>query len=402
ERGQAIYPAIVWQDRRTADICQRLREAGHEETITAKTGLLLDPYFSATKIAWILDHVPGARQRAEAGELAFGTIESYLLWKLTEGRVHATDVSNASRTSLLNIHSLQWDAELLSLFDVPQALMPEVRGNAEHFGDASAAIIGHQLPITGMAGDQQAALVGQACFTPGMVKSTYGTGCFALMHAGDDPKPSAHRLLTTVAYQVDKQTCYAIEGSIFVAGAAIQWLRDGLHAITSAPESEFLATSVDDNHGVYFVPALTGLGAPYWCPEARGQISGITRDTQKAHIVRAALEAQAYQTRDLIEAMQSDVGAKPSVIRADGGLVANQFMCQFLADVLAIDIDVPAVTEATAWGAAALAGLHVGVFENLAAIADVWQRDRVYRPAMPREKADAYYAEWKEAVGRLL
>jgi glycerol kinase len=399
--GEPVYNAIVWQDRRTAKQCNTLKSQGHEAAITNKTGLLLDPYFSATKIAWILDNVPGVRARADAGELVFGTVDCYLLWKLTNGAVHATDITNASRTMLYNIVEQRWDDELLALFDIPSSLLPEVKDNIASFGVTDKTIFGAEIPIGGMAGDQQAALIGQGCFKPGMVKSTYGTGCFALMNIGPEFKQSQHRLLTTVAYRVNGQTTYAVEGSIFTAGAAIQWLRDGLGLFDDAGESEALATSVMDNNEVYFVPAFTGLGAPYWCPDARAMIMGLSRESTQAHIVRAALEAQAYQTLDLMGAMQADGGHKPDVIRADGGLVANKFMCQFLADMLGISIEVPKVAEATAWGVAALAGVQVGIFSGMEDVAKSWVADNCYKPQIEAPQRDRLYSGWKKAVGML-
>lgn len=395
--GAPIYNAIVWQDRRTADYCAELKEAGHEDMVSAKTGLLLDPYFSATKLRWVLETIDGARAAAEAGELAFGTVDCYLLWKLTDGKVHATDVTNASRTMLYNIVTQEWDEELLELFDIPRSLLPEVKDNVAEFGAAFDGI-----PIGGMAGDQQAALIGQGCFEPGMVKSTYGTGCFALMNIGDGFKQSQNRLLTTAAYRVNGQMTYAVEGSIFVAGAAIQWLRDGLEIFESAPESEALATSVDDNNEVYFVPAFTGLGAPYWQPDARAMICGLSRESTKAHICRAALEAQGYQTLDLMAAMEDDGGYAPEVVRADGGLVANEFMCQFLADMLGKPVEVPKVAETTAWGAAVLAGVQVGVFETLEAAGHDWAADRRYEPSMDAQAREQLYTGWKKAIDMVL
>lgn len=400
--GEPVYNAIVWQDRRTADQCEALRGQGLEATIQRKTGLLLDPYFSATKIAWILDNVEGARARAEAGELLFGTIDTYLLWKLTDGAVHATDATNASRTLLLDIASGSWDDELLAIFNVPRSMLPEVRDNVSDFGSTPQALLGVSLPISAMIGDQQSALVGQACFDAGMIKSTYGTGCFMLMNLGQEQVTSEHRLITTIAYQLDGKITYALEGSIFVAGAAIQWLRDGLQMFANASESEPLATTLSSNEGVYFVPALTGLGAPYWRPDVRGAILGLGRDTTQAHIARAALEAQAYQTRDLVNAMVADVGQSPAVIRADGGLVANQMVCQFLADILQAQIQVPAVAEATAWGAASLAGVGVGVFEDLQDIASAWQADKSYSTVMSSDEADQHYQGWQRAINCLL
>lgn len=394
--GKPVYNAIVWQDRRTADLCRKLKDAGHEDMVAAKTGLLLDPYFSATKIAWILDNVEGARTAAEAGDLAFGTVDSFVLWHLTEGKVHATDATNASRTMLFNIVDQKWDDELLALFNIPAAILPEVKDNAADFG--TTELLGRSLPIGGMAGDQQAALIGQACFDVGMVKSTYGTGCFALMNAGADFKPSQNRLLTTQAYRLNGESTYAIEGSIFVAGAAVQWLRDGLGLFADAADSEALATSVPDTNGVYFVPAFTGLGAPYWNSDARGMISGLTRDSSAAHIVRAALEAQAYQTQDLMGAMEADSGSAPAVIRADGGLVANEFVCQFLADILDKPVEIPKVIETTAWGAACLAGLQSGVFKSLDDVSKRWKAERHYTPKMDAKTRGLLCGGWSRAI----
>ena len=396
ESGEPVYNAIVWQDRRTAETCAALKEQGHEGMVTAKTGLLLDPYFSATKIAWILDNVDGARVRAEAGELAFGTVDCYLLWKLTGGALHVTDITNASRTMIYNVVEQKWDEELLALFKIPVSLLPEVRDNISDFGTFDDITIG------GMAGDQQAALIGQGCFKPGMIKSTYGTGCFALMNIGGEFKQSQNRLLTTVAYRVNGEITYAVEGSIFVAGAAIQWLRDGLEVFSDAKESEALATSVEDNNEVYFVPAFTGLGAPYWQPDARAIITGMSRESTKAHIVRAALEAQAYQTLDLLGAMEKDGGFEADVIRADGGLVANEFVCQFLADMTGRAVEVPKVAETTAWGAAVLAGIQSSVFSDLEDSAAQWSADRRYAPQMDEITREALYNGWKAAIDKLL
>lgn len=402
ETGAPVYNAIVWQDRRTADYCQSLKDAGHEEMVSAKTGLLLDPYFSATKVKWILDNVDGVCERAEAGKLAFGTVDSFLLWRLTDGKVHATDATNASRTMLYNIVDGCWDDELLTLFDIPKSLLPDVRDNVSDFGITDKIIDGTSLQIGGIAGDQQAAAIGQACFEEGMVKSTYGTGCFALMNIGEEFKPSKNRLLTTIAYQFDGKVTYAIEGSIFVAGAAIQWLRDHLEVIADAAESEVLATSVDDNNEVYFVPAFTGLGAPYWEPNARAAIVGLSRESNKAHIVRAALEAQGYQTLDLMDAFIKDSGFDPTVIRVDGGLVQNSFVCQFLSDMLERPVDVPVVTETTALGAAYLAGLHTGVFSSLDDISHAWAAQKNYSPSMAVDQKQSLYNGWKTAVKRVL
>ena len=400
--GEPVYNAIVWQDRRTSDYCEQLKAAGHEASLTAKTGLLLDPYFCASKLRWILNEVEGVRARAEAGDLLFGTIDSFLLWHLTDGAEHATDITNASRTLLYNIHEQQWDEELLQLFDIPRSLLPEVKNNTCDFGRTTHTSLGIDLPIAAMIGDQQSALVGQGCFAPGSIKSTYGTGCFMLMNTGTQALASDSRLLTTVAYRLDGTTHYALEGSIFVAGAAIQWLRDGLQLFDDAAQSEALATSVQSNGGVYFVPALTGLGAPYWQANARGMIVGLTRDTNRAHLTRAALEAQAYQTRDLVEAMQADGGQAPPVLRVDGGLVVNGFACQALADILQTQVEVPHITEATAWGAASLAGLQVGVFDSLQDIGEVWQLQHRYTPSMSVSDADALYEGWQRAINRLL
>ncbi len=400
--GKPIYNAIVWQDRRTAEKCNSLKEQGHEPTVTSKTGLLLDPYFSATKIAWILDNVSGARARAESGELAFGTVDSYLLWKLTDGEVHATDVTNASRTMLYNIVDQKWDEELLTLFNIPTAVLPEVKDNITLFGSTSKNVLGVEVPIGGMAGDQQAALIGQGCFSPGMAKSTYGTGCFALMNIGQTFKQSKNRLLTTIAYRINGEMTYAIEGSIFVAGAAIQWLRDGLGLFDDASESEAIANSVTDNNEVYFVPAFTGLGAPYWRPDAKALIMGLSRESNRAHIVRAALEAQAYQTLDLMESMEIDSGYRSEILRVDGGLVANEFVCQFLADMLNVTIELPKVTETTAWGAAVLAGVHAGLFRNIEDVADAWVAHQCYWPKLSEAERQRLYSGWKRAVGMLI
>lgn len=399
--GKPVYNAIVWQDRRTADTCAMLKERGLAEMITAKTGLLIDPYFSCSKIQWILDHVKDARSRAERGDLAFGTIDSYLLWHLTGGKVHATDATNASRTGLFNIITQQWDDDLLSLYDIPRSLLPDVKDNVGLFGQTDPVHFGRTLPIGGMAGDQQAALIGQGCFTSGMMKSTYGTGCFALLNIGETFRTSQHNLLTTVGYRLDGQTSYAIEGSIFTAGSVVKWLRDQLGVIAKASDSEALALSVPDSNGVYFVPAFTGLGAPHWQPDARAMIHGLTPDSSKAHIVRAALEAQAYQTRDLLGAMQADSGVTPSALRVDGGLVSNKFVCQFLADMLQTPIELPKVTETTALGAAYLAGLHVGVYQGLDDIASQWQAHKTYQPQMARSDADALYQGWVQTLKRV-
>jgi glycerol kinase len=400
--GSPIHNAIVWQDRRTAEECARLKAAGAEELVRRRTGLLLDPYFSATKVAWILDHVPGARARAERGELAFGTIDSFLLWRLTGGRVHATDVTNASRTLLYDIHAQRWDEELLQLLRVPRALLPEVRDSSEVYGTTEPALFGRALPIAGLAGDQQAALIGQACFRPGMAKSTYGTGCFLLLNTGEMAVGSANRLLTTPAYRIGGRIAYALEGSIFVAGAAIKWLRDGLKVIESASETAALAARLPDDHGVYLVPAFVGLGAPHWEPNARALFSGLTLDATGAHLARAALESVAYQTLDLTEAMQRD-GAQPlDELRVDGGMAANDWLCQFLADILRARVERPAELETTALGAAFLAGLATGVWPDLGSLSANFHPATVFEPKMNRARRDALLAGWRHAVARTL
>jgi glycerol kinase len=402
KNGKPIYNAIVWQDRRTAKYCADLKAHDMEKSVSAKTGLLLDPYFSATKIAWILQNVPGARAKAEKGELAFGTVDTFLLWRITGGRVHATDATNASRTMLFNIRDGRWDDVLLKMFNIPRSLLPEVKDNVADFGKTDIQLFGKSYTIGGMAGDQQAALFGQACFTEGMVKSTYGTGCFALMNIGKKFRFSENRLLTTIGYRIEGQNTYAIEGAIFVAGAAIQWLRDGMRLFRNAAETEGIATSVKDSGGVYFVPAFTGLGAPYWVPEARGIISGLTRGTTSAHIVRAALEAQAYQTRDLMKVFIADGGHDPKVIRADGGLVANHFMCQFLADQIGKPVEIPDVAETTAFGVASMAGLQCGVYKGLDDIAAVWRCARRYEPSIVAAQRDTLYTGWTKTIASIL
>lgn len=399
--GEAIHRAIVWQDRRTSAFCDQLQADGHEQLINERTGLLIDPYFSATKLNWLLDNVEGARQRAERGELRFGTVDCFLLWRLTGGKVHRTDASNASRTMLFNIHTQQWDTQLLELLNIPASLLPEVLDNTAEFGDTDPALFGAGIPITAMAGDQQAALIGQACFAPGSVKSTYGTGCFMVMNTGNTPVRSAHRLLTTVAYRLDGQTTYALEGSIFVAGAAIQWLRDGLKLIRHADETEALAEQVGDQSGVYLVPAFTGLGAPYWDPQARGAILGLTRDTGIAEIVTAGLQSVCFQTRDLLEAMQADSDIAIASLRVDGGMVVNKWMVQALANTLGVQVDRPQVTETTALGVACLAGLQQGLFSSLEDIARHWNCERSFNPVMPAERRGELYAGWLDAVRRV-
>ena len=402
--GKPIHNAIVWQDRRTADVCDKLRTDGYESAVTAKTGLLLDPYFSATKLAWLLDNVNGARKRALAGELAFGTIDSFLLWRLTGGTVHATDATNASRTLLYNIHDGMWDDALCDLFRVPPAILPEVRDCAADFGVTDAALFGGSISIAGIAGDQQAAMVGQACFEPGMMKSTYGTGCFALLNTGADAVPSMNRMLTTIAYRLDGRTTYALEGSIFIAGAAVQWLRDGLGIIKSAEETGALAEAADATQSVIMVPAFTGLGAPWWDPDARGAIFGLTRSTGPAELARAALEAVCYQTRDLLEAMQKDwqgQGAN-TVLRVDGGMVASDWTMQFLSNILAAPVDRPQVLETTALGAAYLAGMWVGFYPAPNIFAKDWRRERRFTPTMDKTTRTIKYAAWQDAVQRTL
>ena len=400
--GAPIHRAIVWQDRRTAAKCRALRDAGHEPAVSGKTGLLLDPYFSATKLAWILDHVDGARDRAAAGELAFGTIDTFLIWRLTGGTVHATDASNASRTLLFDIHSQQWDDTLLQLFDVPRGVLPDVLDSAADFGTTAVDVLGHAIPIAGVAGDQQAATVGQACFRPGMVKSTYGTGCFAVMNTGAEAVQSRHRLLTTVAWRLEGKPTFALEGSIFVAGAAVQWLRDGLRVIENAPETETLAAGIPDSGGVFLVPAFTGLGAPHWDPDARGAIYGLTRDSGPAHLARAALESVCLQTRDLMTAMEADRGAAIDRLRVDGGMVENAWLLQALADIVDVAVERPRIIETTALGAAYLAGLQAGVFRSIDDIGGRWARDEEFTPRMPGRERERLVQGWESAVARTL
>ena len=400
--GKPIHNAIVWQDRRTADTCANLKAQGYEAEVRSKTGLLLDPYFSATKIAWILDSVTGARAAAERGELAFGTIDSFLLWRLTGGAVHATDVTNASRTLLYDIHRQRWDAELCRLFRVPQSVLPGIHDNSHSFGATVPDIFGRAHPITGMAGDQQAALFGQACFDPGMVKSTYGTGCFMLLNTGSEAVASQHQLLTTPAYRLGGKITYALEGSIFVAGAAVKWLRDGLGLIADATETASLASGLPDSHGVYLVPAFAGLGAPYWDPDARGTISGLTLGTTGAHLARAALEAVGYQTSDLLTAMAADGASAPASIRVDGGMAANDWLCQFLADILEVPVERPSNVETTALGAAFHAGLAVGIWPDLQSLSRTWTAAARFEPKMSARLRSALLAGWKDAVERTL
>jgi len=400
--GRPIHRAIVWQDRRTAEACARLRSDGTEALVRRRTGLLLDPYFSGTGLAWLLDTVPGTRVRAERGELAFGTVDTFLLWRLSGGRVHATDVTNASRTLLLDIRRGDWDDELLRLFGIPRALLPEVLDSSGVFGTTAPGLFGAAIPVAGIAGDQQAALFGQACFEPGMVKSTYGTGCFLLLNTGTTPVESRNRLLTTPAYRIGGRTTYAMEGSIFVAGAAIKWLRDGLGLIRDAAETDALARQVPDSHGVHLVPAFVGLGAPHWRPDARGLISGLTLDATGAHLARAALESVAFQTVDLIRAMAADGTARAAAIRVDGGMAANDWFCQFLAEVLDARVERPVEVETTALGAAFLAGLATGVWTDLAALAATWASGAEFRPAMAADRRAALHAGWQAALARAL
>ena len=400
--GAPIHRAIVWQDRRTAAKCRALRDAGHEPAVSGKTGLLLDPYFSATKLAWILDHVDGARDRAAAGELAFGTIDTFLIWRLTGGSVHATDAGNASRTLLFDIHAQRWDETLLQLFDVPRGVLPDVLDSAADFGASSVDVLGHAIPIAGVAGDQQAATVGQACFRPGMVKSTYGTGCFAVMNTGAEAVRSRRRLLTTVAWRLEGKPTFALEGSIFVAGAAVQWLRDGLRIIENAPETETLAAGIPDSGGVFLVPAFTGLGAPHWDPDARGALYGLTRDSGPAHLARAALESVCLQTRDLMAAMEADCGAAIDRLRVDGGMVENAWLLQALADIVDIAVERPRIIETTALGAACLAGLQAGVFRSIDDIGGRWARDEEFTPRMPGRERERLVQGWESAVARTL
>ncbi|MES2327902.1 MAG: glycerol kinase GlpK [Pseudomonadota bacterium] len=400
--GEPIHKSIVWQDRRTADECARLKNQGAEPLVRAKTGLLLDPYFSATKLAWIVDHVAGARERAERGELVAGTIDCFLLWRLTGGAVHATDVTNASRTSLFDIRRQGWDSELCRLFRVPEPLLPDVRDNSGIFGTTAPGLLSAELPIAGMAGDQQAALFGQACFHEGMIKSTYGTGCFMLVNTGSEPVISQQRLLTTPAYRLAGQTSYALEGSIFVAGAAVKWLRDGLGVIADPAETDGMATDVPDSHGVIMVPAFIGLGAPHWDPDARGAIFGLTLDATGAHLARAALEAVAYQTLDLIEAMAKDFGSPVASVRIDGGMAANDWLGQFLSDMLQLPVERPQNLETTALGAAFLAGLATGVWDDLPAIERTWKQRDCFSPTMVPERRERLIAGWRDAVARTL
>lgn len=398
--GKAIAPAIVWQDRRTSDYCNSLKQQGLEPLVQERTGLLLDPYFSASKIRWLLDSVPGARAQAEAGELAFGTVDSYLLWRLSNGQRHQTDATNASRTSLFNIHQQCWDQDLLKLFNIPDQILPEVKDCAADFGAIATEHLGAEISILAMAGDQQAALIGQGCFQPGMAKSTYGTGCFFMLNTGTEALKSDNRLLTTIAYRLNGVSHYALEGSIFIAGAAVQWLRDGLQLINDAAETEELALQTDPNHGVYLVPAFTGLGAPYWDPEARGAILGLSRNTGIKELVTAGLESVCYQTKDLQKAMEAD-GQRPLTLRVDGGMSRNNWVLQTLADTLGATIDRPSCVETTALGVAYLAGLQAGVFQSLEEIESLWQLDRRFEAKLSKFDRDRRYQGWVDAVARI-
>ncbi len=402
KNGKPVYNAIVWQDRRTASYCEALKREGLQQMIAEKTGLEIDAYFSATKVKWILDHVAGARRAAERGDLAFGTVDSWLMWNLSNGKAHLTDVSNASRTMLFNIHTLQWDEELLRLFDIPFSMLPEVKSNSTLFTRTSGLIFSTKIPVTGVAGDQQAALFGQMCTRPGMVKNTYGTGCFLMMNTGKQAVQSHNRLLTTVAWQLQDGVTYALEGSVFVGGAVVQWLRDGLRLIRTAAESEKKALSVKDSGGVVFVPAFTGLGAPYWDQEARGMIYGITRGTSREHIVRAALESVAYQSYDVMHAMQQDAGLPIENLRVDGGAAANDFLMQLQSDVSQTTVQRPLMLESTSLGAAYFAGLAVGFWNDIPDIEQQWQVDKTFVPTLSREKVDNLLNAWHHAVKRVL
>lgn len=398
--GKPVAPAIVWQDRRTAPLCAKLKAAGHEGKFRRKTGLLLDPYFSGTKLNWLLDHVRGARRRASRGELAFGTVDTWLLWQLTGGRIHATDATNASRTLLYNLHTGEWDAELLKLLNIPREVLPTIGSCSQNYGNVSAIPALEGIPITGIAGDQHAALFGQACFRPGMAKNTYGTGCFLLLNTGPKPVVSKHQLLTTLAWKIGDRTDYALEGSVFIGGAAVQWLRDGLGLIARSSDIEELARRVPDSGGVFLVPAFTGLGAPHWDASARGALLGITRGTTAAHVARATIESIAFQVTDLLAAMEADAGLRLRELRVDGGATVNQDLLQFQSDLLRKPVVRPRTTETTALGAAYLAGLAVGYWQNRDEIAELWEADRTYRPAAPAGKMRRLHADWQRAVER--
>jgi glycerol kinase len=400
--GKPVYNAIVWQDRRTSAYCNQLKEQGYADTIREKTGLIIDAYFSATKIKWILDNVEGVRERAERGEICFGTVDSWLIWKLSSGKAHLTDVTNASRTMIYNIHSLKWDEELLKIFDIPVSILPEVKSSSEVFCTTAGDIFSAKIPIAGIAGDQQAALFGQLCLKPGMAKTTYGTGCFLVMNTGEKPVTSDNQLLTTIAWKIGDKVNYALEGSVFIGGAAIQWLRDGISLLDHAKESEALAESLPDNDGVYFVPALTGLGAPYWNQDARGAFFGITRGTSVAHMTRAALEAIAYQVYDVLKAMEKDAGEEVREMRVDGGATANNFLMQFQADLVRCTIKRPKMLETTALGAAYLAGLATGYWEDVEDLRELWEADQSFEPKQDAEKVKKYLHFWHKAVNRSL
>ena len=403
DTGKPIYNAIVWQDRRTSDQCQNLKDLGHESLVNEKTGLLLDPYFCATKIAWILDNVSGARQKANEGQLLFGTIDCFLMWRLSNQQIHSTDATNACRTMLYNIHDGCWDEDLIKLFNIPSSMLPKVCDNAADFGKVDESIFGSEIPITASIGDQPSALVGQACFQPGMVKSTYGTGCFVLINTGYEPVKSNNKLLTTLAFQVNGKTCYALEGSIFVAGAAVQWLRDGLKFIESAQESESLAMQADDSQDVYLVPAFVGLGAPYWDPDCRGALFGMTRNTGPAEITKATLESVCYQTSDLLSAIEKDLGeGKLSAIRVDGGMAASNWTMQMLSDLVELPVDRPKNLETTALGAAYLAGMQIGFYPSMSDFSDSWQSDSQFNSKMTSDSRERKLAGWKDAVKRTL
>lgn len=400
--GKPIHNAIVWQDRRTAEVCDKLKAAGHADLVQEKTGLVLDAYFSGTKLQWLLDNVPGAREKAEQGELAFGTIDSWLIWKLTSGELHITDATNACRTMLFNIRTGDWDDEMLQLLDIPRSLLPEIRSSSEVYGKTHDGLLGAQVPIAGIGGDQQAATFGQVAFEPGMVKNTYGTGCFMVLNTGEEPVASENKLLTTVAWKIGERNTYAVEGGIFIAGAVVQWLRDGLGIIRSSEEIEELARSVSDTDGVYLVPAFVGLGAPYWDSYARGTITGLSRGSTAAHIARAALESIAYQTADVLDAMRQDASIEIVELRVDGGASRNDLLMQFQADLLGIPVVRPEVTETTALGAAYLAGLAVGYWENQEALVDLWKMEKRFEPSIDQAERDKLRHGWKQAIEKTL
>lgn len=399
--GQPIYPAIVWQDRRTSDLCKQLSQEKISANLQAKTGLLLDPYFSATKIMWLLENIPDARKRAENGELLFGTVDSFLLWRFTNGKVHATDATNASRTLLYNIKTQQWDEEILKAFNIPEIMLPTVLDSNAFFGELAAEFFGHAIPITAIAGDQQAATIGQACFIPGMIKSTYGTGCFMLLNTGAEMIQSKNKLLTTIAYRINGEVTYGLEGSIFSAGVIVKWLRDKLKLIRTAEETENLAASVTDTDGVYFIPAFTGLGAPYWNPDVRASIMNLTQNSSAEHLVRAALESVVYQSRDLLDVMHADSGIDFQELRVDGGMANNNWLLQFLADILNLKIERPTYTETTALGVAYLAGLQVGIYKSLSDISHLWQVSKKFVPILNANKREDLYAGWKKSIAKV-